>query len=220
MAPRIQIAVDLVAEGAELLGSRIRDGSRDGRAFTFAVSGGSTPWAILARLASFTDIAWDRVHIYQVDERVVPPEHRDRNLRRLNEALANHQPVTVHPLPVDAQDLEASADHYGAQLPEAFDLVHLGLGADGHTASLVPGDPILSVSDSAVALTGPYQGTKRMSLTYPALSRAKSVVWIVGGEDKRRALGQLLDGDPTIPASAVASRNAVVLTDIDLEAMG
>jgi len=179
--------------------------------FTFAVSGGHTPWAMFAELTS-EDVPWAEVVVYQVDERVAPAEDPDRNLHHLREALGA-APARVVPMPVEEDDLAAAAASYGAALPEAFDLVHLGLGPDGHTASLVPDDPVLGVSDRLVALTHPYQGRVRMTLTYPALARAHQLVWLVTGDDKKEPLGRLLAGDTGIPAGRVAAGASLVLAD-------
>ncbi len=96
-------------------------------------------------------------------------------------------------MPVDGDPAEA-------EIPKSLELVQLGPGADAHTASLVPGDPVLDVSDRAVALTGDCQGRRRMTLTYPALDRARRLLWVVSGADKADALHRLLAGDRSIPA--------------------
>src|SRR5215831_4046018 len=149
--------------------------------FTFAVSGGHTPWIMLRGLAR-EDMPWAGVHVFQVDERVAPDGHPDRNLTHLRESLLQHAPLRpeqIHAMPVDSPDLNAAATQYALALqevggsPPALDLVHLGLGPDGHTASLVPGDAVLDVTDTDVALTGVYQGRRRMTLTYPVLNRAR-----------------------------------------------
>jgi len=116
-------------------------------------------------------------------------------------------------MPVNDGDLEAAATAYGASLPEHFDLVHLGLGPDGHTASLVPGDPVLAVTDRLVALTQPYQGRVRMTLTYPALARASQLLWLVTGADKKEPLAKLLSGDTTIPGGRVDAVASLVMAD-------
>jgi 6-phosphogluconolactonase len=184
--------------------------ARSGR-FTFAVSGGSTPWLMFAELAEL-DVPWEQVTIYQVDERIAPEGDPDRNLTHLRRSLGDAK-AAVAAMPVNDTDPDAAASRYAAALPGRFDLVHLGLGPDGHTASLVPGDPVLSVRDRLVAITGPYQGRQRMTLTYPALARADQLLWLVTGEDKEVPLGQLLTGDESIPAGSVEAARSLVLAD-------
>lgn len=179
--------------------------------FIFAVSGGHTPWAMFAHLTG--KMPWERVTIYQVDERVAPEGDPDRNLTHLTANLPPGGPADVRPMPVDGQDLEAAAATYARSLPERFDLVHLGLGPDGHTASLVPGDPVLDVSERDVALTGLYQGRRRMTLTYPALSKTRQVLWLVTGSDKVEALRRLRSGDHSIPAGRVEAAAQLVMAD-------
>jgi 6-phosphogluconolactonase len=179
--------------------------------FTFAVSGGHTPWAMFAELAAL-DVPWKQTALFQVDERVAAEGDPDRNLTHLRESLGD-APAEVVAMPVNENDLDAAAARYGALLPERFDLVHLGLGPDGHTASLVPGDPVLEVRGRLVAVTRPYQGHQRMTLTYPALARAEQILWLVTGEDKKVPLGQLLAADESIPAGRVKAAQSLVLAD-------
>lgn len=206
---------DIVQEAAKFMADRIRADLSNGQGggTSIALSGGRTPWAVFARLAE-TDLAWERVHIYQVDERIVPRGDPARNLTHLDAALLSRVPAIAHPLPVDESDLEAAARRYAADLPKVLDLVHLGLGPDGHTASLAPADPALGETEQDVAITASYQGARRMTLTYPALDRAASIVWIVSGDGKREALRRLIAGDTTIPAGRVARSRAVVFADI------
>ncbi len=184
--------------------------------FALAVSGGSTPMRML-RALTLEDVPWDRVDLLQVDERVAPDGAADRNLTALRESLP--APARVHPMPVERGDLEAAAKRYAETLasvagsPPVLDLVHLGLGDDGHTASLVPGDPVLDVRDREVAISGPYQGRRRMTLTYPALDRARQVLWLVTGEGKAAMLARLHAGDAAIPAGRVRAARATVFAD-------
>ena len=189
--------------------------------YALAVSGGHTPWIMLRALAN-EDLPWAGVHIFQVDERVAPEGHADRNLTHLRESLLQHVPVRpehVHAMPVESQNLEAAATQYAIALqgvagsPAVLDLVHLGLGPDGHTASLVPGDPVLNITDADVGVTGVYQGRRRMTLTYPALNRARRVLWVVTGSEKAEMLRRLVDGDPSIPAGRVRQEQALLMAD-------
>ncbi len=189
--------------------------------YALAVSGGRTPWIMLRALAG-EELSWASVHVFQIDERVAPEGHPDRNLTHLRESLLQHAPIppeNVHAMPVESPDLDAAAHLYALALgqtlgaPPVLDVVHLGLGPDGHTASLVPGDPVLKITDLDVAVTGVYQGRRRMTLTYPALNRARRVLWVVTGSEKAEMLGRLADGDESIPAGRVRRDRAVVLAD-------
>jgi 6-phosphogluconolactonase len=187
--------------------------------FAFAVSGGNTPWRMLQVLAG-EDLPWESVHVFQVDERVALDGDPDRNLTHLREGLlARVEPPgpILHAMPVERGDLAGAAAAYASDLASTtggvLDLVHLGLGPDGHTASLVPGDPILSVKDADVGVTGIYAGRRRMTLTYPALDRARRILWVVTGADKAPALLRLEVGDPTVPAGRVRADRAVAIVD-------
>lgn len=189
--------------------------------FSVAVSGGHTPWEMLRALAG-EDVPWGGVHVLQVDERVAPAGHPDRNLTHLRESLlarAPLRPEQVHAMPVEEEDLAAAAARYARTLreiagsPPMLDLVHLGLGPDGHTASLVPGDPVLDVTDADVAPTGVYQGRRRLTLTYPVLDGARRVLWVVTGAEKLGMLARLRAGDGSIPAGRVRRDQAMVLAD-------
>jgi 6-phosphogluconolactonase len=204
-------ASSLADRAAELVAAHARAAVADHGRFTFAVSGGKTPWAMFARLAK-EEVPWKSVVVFQVDERVAPEGDPDRNLTHLNQSLGD-APAQVLAMPVNDSDLEAAARSYAEELPDRFDLVHLGLGPDGHTASLIPGDPVLEVSDRLVALTSVYQGHRRMTLTYPALGRADEVMWLISGEDKREPLTRLLAGDTTIPAGRVEAKHSTILAD-------
>jgi 6-phosphogluconolactonase len=188
--------------------------------FVIAVSGGHTPWLMLGELAK-ADLPWQAVDIVQVDERVAPSGDPDRNLTHLRESLA-HAPIPggkIHQMPVESADLQAAATGYATILqqlagsPPVLDLVHLGLGPDGHTASLVPNDPVLTIEDADVAITGVYQQRRRMTLTYPIINRSRRILWVVTGKEKTPALRGLLDGDTSIPAGRIRRQNALVIAD-------
>lgn len=189
--------------------------------FVLAVSGGRTP-APLFRALAREQVPWRRTHVIQVDERVAPEGHADRNLTGLRQDLLARVSLPagqVHPMPVQAPDLDAAAAAYGRELaaiagsPPVLDLVLLGLGTDGHTASLVPGDPALAVTDADVAVTAVYEGRRRMTLTYPILNRARHILWVVTGTAKAAMLARLLAGDRSIPAGRVSRAEARVLAD-------
>ena len=189
--------------------------------FLLAVSGGKTPWILLRALATEA-IPWGHVDVVQVDERVAPAGHPDRNLTHLRESLLEYAPLRpgqIHAMPVEAPDLEAAAARYARTLgeiagePSVLDLALLGLGSDGHTASLVPGDPVLKVADRDVAITAVYQGRRRMTLTYPMLNRSRNILWVVTGAEKVPMLKRLQDGDVSIPAGRIRRDPALILTD-------
>jgi 6-phosphogluconolactonase len=189
--------------------------------FIVAVSGGRTPWRML-RLLAGEDLPWTGVHVVQVDERVAPSGDPDRNLTHLRESLGS-APLTedhLHAMPVERADLEAGARSYARTLeriggtPPRIDLVHLGLGLDGHTASLVPDDPVLDVVDRDVAITGVYRKRRRMTLTYPMLNRSRRILWLVTGADKAAMLLRLRAADASIPAGRVSQDQALVLADL------
>jgi 6-phosphogluconolactonase len=181
--------------------------------FTLAVSGGHTPGQMFAELARRGDFPWDQTAIYHVDERIAPDGDPNRNLTLLWDNLPEAAFSQLHPMPVQADDLDRGANQYASAIPERFDLIHLGIGPDGHTASLVPGDPVLDVLDRDVALTGLYMGLSRMTLTYPVLNRARARLWLITGKEKREALNRLLRADESIPAGRVDRANALIVAD-------
>ena len=214
-------AESVAREGAAIIAAEARAAVAARGRFILAVSGGHTPWLMLRDLAG-EDIPWNGVHVAQVDERVAPAGHPDRNLTHLRESLLERAPLhpeQVYAMPVEASDLEAGASRYALTLreiagsPPVFDLVHLGLGPDGHTASLVPGDPVLDVTDADVALTGVYQRRRRMTLTYPMINRSRRILWLVTGNYKVEMLMRLRHDDRSIPAGRVAQDNALVIAD-------
>ena len=217
MAPRLEVHADEQAaarRAAELIAAAGAEAAAESDRFALAISGGRSPWAMLAILGELEELPWDRTELFQVDERVAAPGSEDRNLTHMVLSLSMDHQTTLRPMPVTQRDLDAAAREYEDALPERFDLVHLGLGPDGHTASLVPGDPVLEVADRRVAPTaGEYQGHRRMTLTYPAIDAARGIVWLVTGAEKREPLAKLLAGDETIPAGRVRNENMVVVAD-------
>jgi 6-phosphogluconolactonase len=200
--------------GAELIAEAARQALEERDRCALAVSGGSDPWPMFSQLEDHL-LDWSRIEIFQVDERVAPAGSDLRNLTHLVESLSIGAQGSIRPMPVTDDDLDAAADRYADSLPDALDLAHMGLGPDGHCASLVPGDPVLDVTDRRVAVTaGEYEGARRMTLTYPELHRVRSLLWVVTGEKKRDALQKLLARDPSIPAGRVdPGGDSLVLAD-------
>jgi 6-phosphogluconolactonase len=186
----------------------------DHGSFSFAMSGGRSPWSMLAILGDLEEMPWRETELFQVDERVASPGSDERNLTHMVLGLSmDHQP-SLRPMPVTQRDLDAAAHEYENSLPDRIDLVHLGLGPDGHTASLVPGDPVLEVTDRRVAMTtGEYQGHRRMTLTYRALEEARQIVFLVTGAEKQDALQKLLASDPSVPAGRVRNEAMSIIAD-------
>jgi 6-phosphogluconolactonase len=221
---KIQILADADAvanEGAKQIAAEARAAVAVRGRFVVAVSGGKTPWQMLRALAG-EDVPWAGVHVVQVDERVAPAGDPDRNLTHLQECLLAHAPLSpaqVHAMPVEEKNLEVAAANYARTLeriagsPPVLDLAHLGLGPDGHTASLVPGDPVLEVTDREVAMTGMYQQRRRMTLTYPMLDRSRRILWLVTGAEKVEMLVRLRNADASIPAGRIRQDQALVLAD-------
>ena len=213
---------DLVArEAAKIIAAEARSAVAARGRFTMAVSGGRTPWQMLRDLAG-EKVPWASVHVFQVDERIAPAGDPDRNLTHLRESLLSHAPLRpeqIHAMPVDENDLADAAQKYESVLktfadsPPVLDLVHLGLGPDGHTASLITGDPVLEIMDADVALTGVYQKRRRMTLTYPLLNRARFILWVATGAEKVDMLLRLQNGDVSIPAGRIRRDYALVLAD-------
>ena len=211
-----------VAKGAaSLIAEEARKAVNARGRFVMAVSGGKTPWQMLRDLAQ-EEVPWASVHIVQVDERIAPAGDPDRNLTHLRESLLSHAPIPpeqIHAMPVEAADAELACLDYTGVLnslcgvPPVLDLVHLGLGPDGHTASLIPGDSVCQVLDREIALTGVYQNRRRMTLTYPVINRARAILWVVTGGEKAPMVPRLLAGDPAIPSGSIAQQNATLLLD-------
>jgi 6-phosphogluconolactonase len=214
-APGIEILRDPAAvarRAASIVAEHAHAAVAERGEFTFAVSGGNTPWSMFAELTR-EDFPWMQTEIFQVDERIAPAGDENRNLTHLLESLPAVALARVHAMPVEDPDLDVAAQRYGQSFPDRFDLIHLGLGPDGHTASLVPGDPVLDVLDRDVALTEPYMGHRRMTITYSVINRARALLWLVTGSDKLDALRRLRAGDDSIPAGRVAVDRALILAD-------
>ncbi len=211
------LAVHAAQRAAEAIVRGVREHGRAAVAF----SGGRSVGRFFSALSQ-ESVPWRLVHLFQVDERVAPEGSAHRNMERIHKHLLSGAPLpveNVHPMPVDTDDLALGAERYADELvrccgaPPVLDLVHLGLGEDGHTASLVPGDPVLEMWDQDVAVTRPYGGYRRMTLTYPILNRARNLLWIVEGTSKRAPVVRLVNADPHIPAGRVAQAQALLVAD-------
>jgi 6-phosphogluconolactonase len=199
---------------AELIARAGAAAVADHGTFAFAMSGGRSPWSMLAILGELEEMPWRETELFQVDERLASPGSEDRNLTHMVLGLSMDHQSALRPMPVTNRDLDGAAHEYDTSLPDRLDLVHLGLGPDGHTASLVPGDPVLEVSDRRVAMTtNDYQGHRRMTLTYPALAEARQILFLVTGEEKRTPLQQLIAADPSIPAGRVHNEAITIVAD-------
>lgn len=214
----VEVALDasaLATRGATVIAETISSVIEARGLAAVAFSGGHTPAPMFAQLAS-AGLPWERVHVFQVDERVAPDGHSDRNLVVLRAKLLNRVPAHAHPMPVTEADLHSAAERYAAQLHAIcggiLDLVHLGLGDDGHTASWPPGDPVVDAPGD-VAVVGPYRGRVRMTLTPAAVNRARRILWVVDGAGKAGVLARLLQGDAALPAARVRRSDCLVLAD-------
>jgi len=209
-------AKELPGAAAGWIAARAEPAIAERGRFTIAVSGGSTPAAMFAELARL-DLPWPQVHVFEVDERVAPDGDPDRNLNDLRANLLDLVPVVAHLMDVTAADLPGACRRYADELSDVtgdgvLDVVHLGLGDDGHTASWPPGDPVINVRDADVALTQPYRGRVRMTLTVPAVNRSRSVMFLAAGEGKTEMVKRLVARDMSIPASHVRA-DASLLVD-------
>jgi 6-phosphogluconolactonase len=217
MALDLEVSTDEKAaarRAAELIAAAGAAAVADHGSFSFAMSGGRSPWTMLAILGELEEMPWRETELFQVDERIASPGSDERNLTHMVLGLSMDHQSTLRPMPVTNRDLDAAAHDYETGLPDRLDLVHLGLGPDGHTASLVPGDPVLEVTDRRVATTtDEYQGHRRMTLTYKALAEARQVLFLVTGEEKRDPLRQLIAADPSIPAGRVRNESISIVAD-------
>lgn len=206
---------DAAVEAARVIEIAGQNAIRERGRFDLAISGGTTPWKMLEKLAE-SRLPWSKTSLFQVDERVAPSGSPERNLTHIVLTLPLNCQPSIRPMPVGSEDLDAACQVYDFSLPERFDLIHLGLGSDGHTASLVPGDPVLEVTDRRVAMTeSEYQGTRRMTLTYPVLDAARRILFLVTGDGKEEALTRLLAGDRSIPAGRIRNRETLLVTDCE-----
>ena len=221
---RLEIRDDALATAraaARFIGDCARRAVAERGQCLLAFSGGSTPRTMLGALAT-EDLPWHELHLFQVDERAAPRGTADRNLTQIEKALLGTTPLksaNLHAMPVDDKDIAAAADRYAGTIrefagtPAVFDLIHLGLGDDGHTASLVPGDDSLEVTNRDVTVTGEYSGYRRMTLTFPLLNRARQRLWLAAGAGKSAMLAKLCANDAGIPAGRIRAEDSVAFID-------
>lgn len=216
----------LAIEAAAFIAQRSRKAISARKQFSLALSGGKGPHRMFEALAK-EDVQWKFVHLFQVDERTAAADSPERNWHAIRRLLLDRIDIPgeqVHPMPVELDDLHAAADRYSATLRQSlgsvvtFDLVHLGLGDDGHTASLLPGDPAIESTDDVI-VSCEYQGFRRLSLTFPVLSRARQRLWLVAGTAKSKVLKSTVDGDISIPAGRVNRSATVFFVDEAAAAM-
>lgn len=215
----VEPATGLATVAAERLSGLLqRTNARKGFC-TVAFSGGGTPIPMFEALAG-AGVDWASTEIFQVDERMVPPGHADHNFTALDRHLLSRAPVPgerVHPMPTEDADPRQAARRYeqelGRSAPGGLDIVHLGLGDDGHTASWPPGDPVTGCTTALVALAGPFRGHLRMTLTPAAVRGAAQILWLVSGSDKAEALRRLIDNDPGIPAWHARKKGSLIFAD-------
>jgi 6-phosphogluconolactonase len=219
-------ATELTRSAAELILADCVEvvGTRAG-AYTLGLSGGRTPRLMFQALADLP-MPWGRVHIFQVDERVAPAGDEDRNFTYLSKCLLELVAIpseNVHPMPVERGDLASACLRYEDELQRVtdgapLDLLQLGLGDDGHTASLPPDEPILDITDRGVWYVEQFNGRPRMSMTYPLINRAERILWLAVGSAKAEMCRRLVASDRSIPAGRVAAENSVLLADAEAAA--
>jgi 6-phosphogluconolactonase len=214
-------ARSVATRAAGIIARQARECFAARRRFVMAVSGGSTVRTML-RMLGQEEIPWGGVYVVQGHERIGATGNRDTNLPDVRKALMEDTPINpknIYPMPVHLSDANAAAEQYAASLqslcgnPPVIDLVQLELFSSGRTAALLPGDPVLEVTNRDVAVTEVHEQRRRMTLTYPALNRSRQILWIVTGSEKQKALAQLRAGDLAIPASRVSRDHALLLTD-------
>ena len=205
---------------SELIEQKLNELLSDRERVVFAVSGGRSPWKMFKQLASSTAVDWNAVHIVQVDERIAPDGDPDRNWTMLHEVFSESLPeANLHPMPVASTFPEQDAVHYEYLLQNltggySIGLTHLGLGADGHTASLFPGDDALTVQNRTVVTTDKvYAGRRRMTLTAAAINTSDHILWQIQGSDKSVMLQRLIDGDQSIPAGLIRRTDVHIVAD-------
>lgn len=225
MTPRIEVAADPAALAERAAAFLVERATAADRPFSLALSGGSTPrtlYRLLAGDAWRDRVPWARMHLFWGDERFVAPDHPDSNQRMARDAMIGRVPVppeNVYPVPTDgtpedaARRYEATLRAFAATRPgqPLFDVQLLGLGPDGHTASLFPGIAALEERQAWVAAVVGAKPEPRITLTFPALDSSRDAVFLVAGEEKRAMLERLREGDAALPAARVRPAGGVTV---------
>lgn len=217
--PDVRIFPDLEGasqEAARLFAAAASEAIADHYRFSVALSGGPTPrrlYQLLAAEPYRSQLPWGQIHFFWGDERYVPANHAESNYRMAKEALLDHISIPVdniHPMPTDAPETEQAARVHSAELQIffdgdiCFDLALMGIGDDGHTASLFADDPALTVRDKPVAVARPTsQPTDRLTLTYPIFNRTRRVLFLVSGQEKALVVARVLAGDAAYPCTGI-----------------
>ncbi|MCY1036420.1 6-phosphogluconolactonase [Corallococcus sp. BB11-1] len=208
MKPLIVPSEKLTLEAADWLARELQKALATKQRVSLALSGGGTPRPAYRALAEHT-LPWERVDVYFVDERFVPPDDKDSNYKLVKESLLTPLKLSdrqVFRMQGEREDRDAAAADYAKTLPDRLDVVLIGVGEDGHTASLFPGHPALEEKSARVlAVKGPKPPPWRMTLTFPVLLGAGAVLGLVAGEGKRDAMRRVLQGDRQLPAAHVTN---------------
>ncbi|HZB43073.1 MAG TPA: 6-phosphogluconolactonase [Ilumatobacter sp.] len=203
----VHVADEPAVAAARTIARRLRDAHGRRGVATLALSGGSAAPAMIAALL-LERVAWEVVTVWQVDERIAPDGDPDRNGLQL-ESL----PCTVRLMPVTAADLRGAAARYARSLPDRFDIIHLGVGEDGHTASWPPGNDAVLGSERLVELVPPFNGRRRMTLTPRVVNSARARLVFATGAGKRPVIARWLGGDRSLPIANVRRTGTTVVLD-------
>lgn len=196
---RIVPSGSFAAAGAEVLAGAIREALTARGRCELALAGGSTPRPVYRRLAAVHDLEWTGVHVFFGDERAVPPDDPESNYRMARRSLLDRVPIPGsrrHRIEGEREDLDGVAAEYGRHLPDRLDVLVLGVGEDGHTASLFPGSEALEETGRrATVVEGPRPPVRRVTVTPPVVRSARTIVVLAAGRHKANAVLRAVEGD-------------------------